>query len=396
MADQGTSVSAARALVLLVNLVVMSLALTIGAANALEPVGLSLDQKAISIGPVIERYSSEGAVSVSTAPDANGVVRRIQVRSTRATAEEGAEAATRHWAAFALSNPSDEQFDRLIVAPHYRQPGSGIIWPDLGADRIVEITPSEGFSLTRVPSPDADVFLVTMDPGATITFVAELNTFNLPALTVWEPDTYEATVNSYTLYNGIVLGIAGLLAVFLTILFVVKGSAMFPATAALAWAVLVYVAVDFGFISRITGLVGDELRIWRAGSEILLSAGLVIFIFAYLNLNRWHVRFAYFATGWVMSLGILAVVALFEPEIAAGIARLSFATTLLAGTGLIGYFLFQKYDRAIMLIPAWTLALFWLTGGFLTASGRLGSANTPRWHSSTCSGCRCSSWPRCC
>lgn len=337
-------------------------------AVALEPINLSTEQTAIAIGPVVERYESEGSVSVSTAPDANGVVRRIQVRST--TGAENGDV-SRFWAAFALSNPTDQQLDRLIVAPHYRQPGSGIIWPDLGADRIVDITPSEGFSLSRVPSPDADVFLLTMDPGATITFVAELNTFNLPALTVWEPDVYEATVNSYTLYNGIVLGIAGLLAVFLTILFVVKGSAMFPATAALAWAVLTYVAVDFGFVSRITGLAGDELRIWRAGSEILLSAGLVIFVFAYLNLNRWHIRFAYFATGWVIALFALAALALFEPEIAAGIARLSFATTLLAGTGLIAYFIFQRYDRAIMLVPAWALALFWLTGGFMTASGRI-------------------------
>ena len=40
------------------------------------------------------------------------------------------------------------------------------------------------------------------------------------------------------LFRGIVIGISGLLALFLTILFVVKGTSMFPATAALAWAVL--------------------------------------------------------------------------------------------------------------------------------------------------------------
>ena len=50
----------------------------------------------------------------------------------------------------------------------------------------------------------------------------------MPQLTLWELEAYKDTINSYTLYEGIVLGIAGLLAVFLTILFVVKGSAMFP------------------------------------------------------------------------------------------------------------------------------------------------------------------------
>ena len=45
---------------------------------------------------------------------------------------------------FALANNGDEQIDRLIVAPHYRMVGSGLIWPDLGQSRIVYITPSSG------------------------------------------------------------------------------------------------------------------------------------------------------------------------------------------------------------------------------------------------------------
>ena len=343
-------------------------------ASALEPVSLSIEQPALAIEGVAERYEQEGSVSVSTAPDADGIVQRIQVRASRRGTEEDGGITSRHWASFALSNPTDEQLDRLIVAPHYRQAGSGIVWPDLGSDRIIEITPSEGSSLTRQASPDADVFLVTLDPGATITFVAELNTANLPKLTVWEPDAYKTTVNSYTLYHGIVLGIAGLLAVFLTILFVVKGSAMFPATAAMAWAVLAYVSVDFGYLSKVTGLDGDDLQIWRAASEVFIAASLVIFLFAYLNLNRWHVRFGYVATVWLAALIALFIVAFFKPDVAAGIARLSFAGTLLVGLGLIGYFVLQTYDRAIMLIPAWSLALFWLVGGYMTSTGRLNNA----------------------
>ncbi len=61
-------------------------------------------------------------------------------------------------------------------------------------------------------------------------------------------------MNSFTLYHGIVIGIAGLLALFLTILFVVKGSVMFPAAAALAWAVLGYIGLDFSFWSKVFGL----------------------------------------------------------------------------------------------------------------------------------------------
>ena len=139
---------------------------------------------------------------------------------------------------FALANNGDEQIDRLLVAPHFRLAGSGLFWPDLGASRIAAITPSQGFAPDRQPSQEADVFRITLDPGAVVTFVAELRTPDLPQLYLWDADAYKDSVNSYTLYRGIVLGISGLLALFLTIVFVVKGTAMFPATAALAWAVL--------------------------------------------------------------------------------------------------------------------------------------------------------------
>ena len=113
------------------------------------------------------------------------------------------------WAVFALANNGDEQIDRLLVAPHFRLAGSGLFWPDLGASRIANITPSQGFAPDRQPSQEADVFRITLDPGAVVTFVAELRTPDLPQLYLWDADAYKDAVNSYTLYRGIVLGISG-------------------------------------------------------------------------------------------------------------------------------------------------------------------------------------------
>ena len=101
-----------------------------------------------------------------------------------------------------------------------------------------------------------------------VTFVGELASPNLPQLYLWDPEAYKDSVNSYTLYRGIVIGIAGLLALFLTILFVVKGTSMFPATAALAWAVLAYICVDFGFLNKIIEISPGNEQIWRAGTEV--------------------------------------------------------------------------------------------------------------------------------
>jgi hypothetical protein len=147
------------------------------------------------------------------------------------------------------------------------------LWPDLGSTRILSITPSEGFALDQVESSEDDVFRITLNPGTVITFVAELAAPDLPQIYLWEPEAYKDTVNAYTLYRGIVLGIAGLLAVFLTILFVVKGTSMLPATAALAWAVLAYVSVDFGFLSKLISVTPGDERIWRRAPKCCWPPG---------------------------------------------------------------------------------------------------------------------------
>ncbi|MDW6020924.1 EAL domain-containing protein [Mesorhizobium sp. BAC0120] len=334
-------------------------------ALAIEPIKISRDDVALNLSGAVEIYRNQGEnFQVQTAPGPDGIVRRIEV-------EANDKSSTGDWGVFALANSSDQQLDRLIVAPHFRLVGSGVFWPDLGSARISAITPSEGFALDRQASPDADVFLVTLDPGSVVTFVAELASPKLPQVYLWDPDAYKDTVNSYTLFRGIVIGIAGLLALFLTILFVVKGTSMFPATAALAWAVLAYICVDFGFLNKIVEISPGSEQIWRAGTEISLAATFVVFLFAYLNLNRWHGHFSYGALVWIAGLILIAGVAVIDPAVAAGIARLSFASTAVVGIGLIIYLGFQGYDRAIMLVPSWVMVLVWLAGAGMTVTGHL-------------------------
>ena len=334
-------------------------------ALAIEPIKISPDDVALNLSGAVQIYQNQGEnFQVSTAPGPDGIVRRIEV-------EANDERSSGDWAVFALANTTDEQLDRLIVAPHFRLVNSGLFWPDLGSSRIAAITPSEGFALDRQASPDADVFLVTLNPGAVVTFIAELASPNLPQVYLWDPEPYKDSVNSYTLYRGIVIGIAGLLALFLTILFVVKGTSMFPATAALSWAVLAYISVDFGFLNKIIEVSPGNEQIWRAGTEVGLAATFVVFLFAYLNLNRWHGHFSYGAFVWICGLVLIAGVAIIDPAVAAGIARLSFAATAITGIGLIVFLGIRGYDRAIMLIPSWVMVLIWLTGSWMAITGMI-------------------------
>ena len=347
---------------------VVSLIASLGAVSqalAVEPIKISRDDVALNLTGAVEIYRNQGEnFQVSTAPGPDGIVRRIEVEANDARSSGD-------WAVFALANTTDQQLDRLIVAPHFRLVGSGVIWPDLGSSRIASITPSEGFALDRQASPDADVFLVTLNPGTVVTFIAELASPKLPQVYLWDPESYKDTVNSYTLFRGIVIGIAGLLALFLTILFVVKGTSMFPATAALAWAVLAYICVDFGFLNKIIEVSPGGEQIWRAGTEVALATTFVVFLFAYLNLNRWHGHFSYGAVVWIVGLLLIAGVAIIDPAVAAGIARISFAATAITGLGLIVYLSIRGYDRAIMLVPSWAMVLIWLSGSWMAITGML-------------------------
>lgn len=334
-------------------------------ALAIESVRVPLNARAIDLTQAVERYSAQGdRLQVSTAPGSDGIVRRIEVSAREAGTQP-------HWIVFALTNDTDEQVERLIVAPHFRLVGSGVIWPDLGASRVSAITASQGFPPEREDSPDADVFRLTLDPGTTVTYVAELRTPNLPQLYLWEPDAYKDKVTSLTLYKGLIIGISGLLALFLTIVFVVKGAVIFPAAAALAWAVLAYVCIDFGFWNKLFDIGTEADRIWRAGAETILAATLLVFLFAYLNLSRWHVRASHVAAVWLVFLACLIGLAVYDAPVAAGVARISLATIAAVGFILVLYLSTHGYDRAVMLIPTWLLLLIWVSAAGFTVTGSL-------------------------
>ena len=329
--------------------------------HAVEAVAVRTDVTAIDLTSVVEMFKTDtDRIQVSAAPGADGIVRRMQQ-----PAREGST----NWAVFALANSGDEQIDRLIVVPHYRMVGSGLFAPDLGLSRIVTISPSSGERPERQESATADIFRITLDPGTVITFIAELRTDKLPQIYLWEPDAYKDKVNSFTLYHGIVIGIAGLLALFLTILFVVKGSVMFPAAAALGWAVLVYIGIDFGFWGKVFDMGSGAERIWRASGEAILAATLLVFLFAYLNLGRWHVRYMHITYGWLAGLAALVALALFDPQVASGIARLSLGLVAFLGFGIIIYLSTHGFDRAVLLIPTWFLLVVWAIAACLTATG---------------------------
>src|SRR4030088_860992 len=103
-------------------------------ARAIDAVSVRGDAPAIDLTAVLDHQRSDtDRIQVSTAPGTDGIVRRIEVR-----AREGGQ----FWVVFALANNTDDQLDRLIVAPHYRIVSSGLVLPGLGLSGNAPIPPS--------------------------------------------------------------------------------------------------------------------------------------------------------------------------------------------------------------------------------------------------------------
>ena len=76
--------------------------------------------------------------------------------------------------------------------------------------------------------------------------------------------------------------------------------------------------------------------ITELAGEAILAATLLVFLFAYLNLNRWHVRYAHITIAWLAFLAALVALALYEPPVASGIARVSLVAVAVLVACLLG------------------------------------------------------------
>jgi diguanylate cyclase (GGDEF)-like protein/PAS domain S-box-containing protein len=135
--------------------------------------------------------------------------------------------------------------------------------------------------------------------------------------------------------------------------------------------VFAYVCIDFGFWRKIFGFEDETERVWRAGIEATIGATLIIFLFAYLNLRRWHVRFLHIGLVWLLLMAAVVGLSIYNAPVAAGVARISIATVAAIGFLLILSMAARGSDRAVMLIPTWFLLVVWVAAAGAAALGEL-------------------------
>lgn len=334
-------------------------------AFAVEPIVVTPGVDRIELTKFSEHYKERGdTLQVETAADVSGTANRMAVKAQTPGTDP-------KWIVFALTNPTDKQIVRWVTTDRYNIVGSRVLRPDLDALRITHVTPSVGFLPLRVPNDAVDIFAVTLEPGATVTFVAELSNARFPRVYLWEPLAFSKKLKDLTLFNGIMLGIVGILAIFLTAIFVANHKSIFPATAFIAWCVGAYLCVDFGFWHKLFRLDPDHNAIYRAGAEAAIAASLVIFLYTFLRLRFWHGWIKLLFGFWTIGqLGLIGL-AVLDPALVSGIARLSLMFLGGMGSLLIGYLAIRGQDRALALVPTWLLFIVWLFGAGVAATGQL-------------------------
>ena len=335
------------------------------AALALKPIEINNDVDRIEITAQGEGHEPRGDVlQIETAPGVDGVRGRMSVRA----ATPGTSPA---WFVFALTNTTDKAVERWLVADRYGTVGSGVVWPDLDARRVDAVTPSVGYVPERIKNDRADVFRLTLEPGQTITFVAELASDRYARLYLWKSIEYEQKSRDRQLFNGIMLGITGLLAIFLTAVFAANHKAIFPTAAIFTWCVLAYLCVDFGFWHKLFNVRPEENAQYRAATEAGMAATLLIFLYTFLRLAAWHGFVRVLLGLWVAAQLVLIAVAFLDPRLAATFARLSAVAIAGIGAALTLFLAMRGQDRALSLVPTWMLLLVWLFGASITFTGRL-------------------------
>ena len=354
---------AATALTSIVLTWLMLLVLGTTNAFALKPIAVNGDLDRLEITNLGDVYDGRGdSLQLETAPGPDGAAGRMSVRASTLGTNP-------NWLAFALSNPTDKTIELWLTADRYNAVGSGVIFPDLDARRIAAISNSSGFAPERIKSDRADIFRVTIERGQTITYVAELTSDRFARLYLWKPLDFEQKQRDRQLFNGIMLGIAGLLAVFLTAVFAANHKAIFPSAALVAWAALALLCVDFGFWHKLFQMKPEDNAQYRAVTEAAFAASLIIFMFAFLRVNLWNGFARLLFLVWIAGQLAVVVVAILDPRLAATIARLSMPVIGTVGTVVMLYFAARGLDRALALIPTWIMFLVWQFGAATTLTG---------------------------
>jgi hypothetical protein len=297
--------------------IVATLAAGCGAATARDIVNAALKTPSIDLIPVLEAVETDKAQVAIEIPDAGA-------QKSLMTLDAKGPGPLHRWVVFSLLNPDAVPHDLVIVSPHQGFVGSGFFWPKREGSRLYGVQNSANAEAIPLRALGMDALAFRIGPNASQTFALELAPAGLGSLSLWQRNAFETQAGEYAFFRGVVLGIATLLAIAIMSFFIVRQRAVFLAATLFAWACVVFLTIEAGYlpdIQRWLGLgAGDGPKL-RASVESMMLAGVILCLSTFLELRKRMPVLGNALLGCAALAAGLAAYGWFEPAIATGIAR---------------------------------------------------------------------------
>ncbi|HHI81964.1 MAG TPA: hypothetical protein ENJ99_02315, partial [Rhizobiales bacterium] len=324
----------------------------------------------INLMSVLKRVETTRADAVIEIPaDASGQKAGMQLSASIAGARH-------RWAVFTLHNPAAASREFVLEIPDGGFVSSGVVWPRLYSRHVRSLRTSNGAAPRPVNALNAEAFVLSVGAGKTVTFAAELTPASLTKAVLWHRAAFDNQISQLTFFYGVLLGIAGLTAIAVVSLFIVRPQMVFPAAGLFVWACVVFLALNAGYYQVVEAwapaILPGPARA-RALAESAMFAGIALTLTSFLQLARRQlVLFAFFVL-LALSGFALMWLGLSNPAPASGLARIGFAITVVSGLATILALRADGVIRAKASLFSWLLLTAWTLAAAAGALGLAGS-----------------------
>ncbi len=319
---------------------------------ATENILIYSDIKQLNISDLIEVHPVAKTIDIKVVRPQKGDKKSIKIVN--------ADGKLSYWMSFALTNQSKQAIQRLLIVPHSGGGNDGLLLPILSGKRIAQIYSSNGATPQLQRLNANDMILLELPAEKTITYVIKVADALPKNLSLWDVKTYQASRSYLPFYQGLIVGILAILAIFSTSLLFLKRNKLYGIASMLCWSSFVFALQEFGYITVILPNNDYLLALIRAVSELANASLPILLIFSFFNKN-FELKLSKLIYLVPIMVAIIALLLAFiSPSLAATIARLNAILAMAMGFILIiRHWPTSYFSMAQTLLPIWFIFALW-------------------------------------
>lgn len=345
----------------------LAVAFAAASAHARDTIELPLESPSIDVLTAADKVVSQNPEITIQVDGGSGTAADLQVKAVGSGPEY-------RWLVFTIRNVDRQPVSRLVAVGQDGVTGTGLYERHNQGPRLLNVVASRGARPILRSSRNTDSFLIDIPPSASLTFVVEVAGVWPENLILWKPAAFDAQRRRISFFHGLLIGIATLGAIYISILFIVRRTMIFPAAALFAWASVAFLCFELGYWPLGFTVGANWITASRAITVSIMSLGVLAILFSFLELRRrWPIAATAVIILAVACAPILAL-SLFADGFAHLLAWLLFVTCVGLGCFLIGRQALRGVIRAQVTVPAWVLIAVWAFFAGLYQAGILSHA----------------------